>query len=123
MGLDTVILFKAKDGFNFENELPPGFTVQSIPDHLSEEYPEATHELDTNYRYYGDGYERGPWPRIGAALMILFASMGIEKVWYGSDCTGPQEIQPEDVNKISLHYMLNGERPYRGIKQFITPTP
>ena len=45
--------------------------------------------------------------------MILFATEGVERVWYGSDCSGPSEIKPEDVLKTSAYYMANGCRPYR----------
>lgn len=117
MGLDTTIYFRAKPGFTadaLENYLPSGFDVRPIPDYCSYEYPEATHELDTGHRYYGEGYERGPWPHIAAALMILFASEGVERVWYGSDCSGPGEVKPEAVLKTSAYYMANGCRPYRG---------
>lgn len=116
MGLDTTIYFRAKPDFTadaLENYLPSGFDVRPIPDYCDDEYPDATHELDTGHRYYGEGYERGPWPHIAAALMTLFASEGVERVWYGSDCSGPREIKPEDVLKTSAYYMANGCRPYR----------
>lgn len=116
MGLDTTIYFRAKPDFRddaLETYLPSGFTVRPIPDYCQDECPEATHELDTPHRYYGEGYERGPWPHIGAALMVLFATESVERVWYGSDCSGPGEIKPEDVLKVSAHYMANGHRPYR----------
>ena len=115
MGLDTTIYFRAKPGFDvekFDCYLPGGFEMKPIPDYCADEYPDATHELDCGHRYYGEGYERGPWPHIAAALMILFASEGVERVWYGSDCSGPSEIKPEDVLKTSAYYMANGRRPY-----------
>jgi hypothetical protein len=117
MGLDTTIYFRARDDFSsnaLENYMPNGFDVTKIPDYCHDDYPDATHELDTCHRYYGEGYERGPWPHIAAALMILFATEGVERVWYGSDCEGPSEIKPEDVLKTCAHYMAKGCRPYRG---------
>jgi hypothetical protein len=116
MGLDTTIYFRAAPGFSsdkLENYLPAGFDVRPLPDYCSEEYPEATHELDNGCRFYGPHYERGPWPHIAAALMILFATEGVERVWYGSDCAGGAEIKPDDVLKTSAYYMSNGCRPYR----------
>lgn len=116
MGLDTTIYFKAKPGFSdalFETYLPSGFTSKPISDYSADEYPDATHELDSGHRYYSKGYERGPWPYIASALMVLLATKGIERVWYGNDCARASEIKPEDVLEISAHYMANGHRPYR----------
>lgn len=115
MGLDTTIYFRAAPDFdvnNFDASFPPGFTPRPIPDYRADEYPEATHELDTACRYYGEGYGRGPWPHIAAALMVLFATEGVSKVWYGSDCAGPREIEPDEVLRVSAYYMSHGRRPY-----------
>lgn len=119
MGLDVRILFRVRPNFDptesdvFEGNHIVGFDVQDIPDYLKEDNPEATHELDTSYRYYGIGYERGPWPYICGALMILLASKKVDKVWYGSDCGDVHEIDAETILEICSHYMKNGHRPYR----------
>lgn len=115
MGLDVTIYFRAKPGFDadkLDSHLPNGFEVVPIPDYCEAEYPDATHELDTCYRYYGEGYERGPWPHIAAALMILLVSENVERVWHGSDCAGPHEITKEEVLKTCAYYMEHGRRPY-----------
>ncbi len=111
MGLDATIYFQQTDNFELESELPKGFSVTELEDWQKENFPEATHELDNLCRYYNAGYERGNWPQICATLMILHASKGVAKVWYGSEhyiqlCT------PETINQISLHYMQNGRRTY-----------
>lgn len=80
---------------------------------------EATHTVDNGFRYYGIGYERGPWPKICGILMSLFASKNVKRVWYFGDnlpCLTDNNINPitvEDVLEISRHYMTYGERPYR----------
>lgn len=115
MGLDAVIYFRAAQGLDqedLETYLPSGFDMGPAPEHCAEEYPDATHKLDCVCRYYGDGYERGPWPHIAAALMVLFASRGVERVWYGNDGAGPWEIKPGDILRLSEHYMSVGCRPY-----------
>lgn len=118
MGVDTCIYFRASADFSedrLERPLPKIFSIRPLPDYLTADYPDATHELDTCARFYGEGYERGPWPDISAALMILFASDGVERVWYGGDCTDQiAETKPEDVLRISAHFMANGHRPYGG---------
>lgn len=116
MGLDTTIYFRANAEFTedkLEHYLPVGFTVVPMPRYDLAMYPYATHELHTGHRYYGEGYPRGPWPHICAALMILFATESVERVWYGSDCSGPEEIRPADIIRISLYYMGNGRGCYR----------
>jgi hypothetical protein len=118
MGLDTVIYFQAKPDFDldsFDCGFPNGFTVVPADNYLREEYPRVTHRLEGYPRFYGVGYERGPWPEISAALMILFATPGIEGVWYGHDCGGVVEIFPENVLEISEYYMRRGRRPYYGV--------
>ena len=114
MGLDTEILFRCKNAEPaLEDPLLNGFKIVPIGRYMAEECLGATHEIDTGSRYYGPGYERGPWPKIAAVLMELLACEDVEKVWYGSDASTPQEIDADGVCEISRHYMANGQRPYR----------
>jgi len=115
MGLDVEIYFRSKTAEpNLEDALIPGFSIQPISEYMAEDLPEATHEVDCGcMRYYGEHYERGPWPRFAAVLMELLACEDVEKVWYGSDASTPQEINAEGICEISRHYMANGQRPYR----------
>lgn len=74
-----------------------------------------TYSLINPWRYYGPGYERGPWPSIAAVLMALHASPDVEKVWYFGDCSdGDEPFTPQLVQEFSAHYMTEGDRPYRG---------
>lgn len=116
MGLDAVIYIRSKTPEPaMEDPLLPGFTIQPLSGYDAEDMPEATHEVDCGCtRFYGEHYERGPWPRIAATLMELLASEDVEKVWYGSDCEDrAQPIDAAGINAISAHYMAHGQRPYR----------
>jgi hypothetical protein len=113
MGIDAKIYVKTKDGQapDLCDRLPSGFSVlkaeESAPDG-------ATHEINQYHRYYGPGYERGPWPMLAAALMALHAGHNVETVWYFGDChDSDKPFTPERVQEFSAHYMTNGDRPYR----------
>ena len=110
MGIDVRIAVEWKgDGeppspdYAIEGELAEGSSVEG-----------ATHELNSMTRYYGQHYERGPWPYIGAYLLQLVSMPGIARVWYGSDDDSPmEEVTFEWWCQMSRHYWDNGERPYR----------
>lgn len=119
MGIDVNIYFASTDG----NEPTDLYLPESIGN--IEPYTgagDATHEVNSLSRYYGIGYERGPWVQICGVLMSLFASTNVSKVWYCGDGY-PDEHHPvtiDDVLKISRHYMENGERPYRAAFKMLT---
>lgn len=118
MEIDANIYYQSLDGLE-PTDLSLGseswFKIRPLPDYHEES--DATHELYSGVRYYGEHYERGPWPQICAALMQLVASPNVGKVWYtgyysdGRASTHPITI--DDILTLSRHYMLNGERPYR----------
>lgn len=115
MGIDACIYMKLSDGCDeprLERELPAGYQIIRA----NEWAPEgATHEVDQSERYYSEGYARGSWPNLCAALMLLLSSPDVEKVWYGGDCTEtPDECTPETVLRLSTYFMEHGEREYRG---------
>lgn len=65
-------------------------------------------------RYYGPGYERGPWPEIAAYLLTLLADKDVEAVGYGGDSGDHREpVTLEWLTQMNLHYIDNCERPYR----------
>jgi hypothetical protein len=114
MGIDACIYFKTTNGEDpiLRDQLPSECEIRKVGEHACDG---ATHEVYQLWRYYGPGYERGPWPRIAAALMALHASQNIESVWYFGDCDdGAQPFTPERVHEFSAHYMAEGDRPYRG---------
>lgn len=111
MGIDACIEFKVREGAEVPDlYFPEGVTVE--PAHYTD--MGATHEVSTCWRYYGAGYERGPWPEIAAILMKLLASDAVETVWYFGDCSdaGPP-FTVGDLFALTLHYIANAERPYR----------
>ena len=117
MGVDACIYVRTRDGNEPElcDSLPSGCAVQAARAWACEG---ATHEIDQCWRYYGPGYERGPWPSIAAVLMALHASPNVETVWYFGDCSdGDGPFTPERVNEFSAHYMAEGDRPYRGTRR------
>ena len=113
MGIDACIYCKTKDGKEPElcDGMPDGVAIIAADDWAPEG---ATHEIYEPWRYYSPGYERGPWPRIAAALMALHACENVETVWYFGDCSETDApFTPERVQEYSAHYMTNGDRPYR----------
>ena len=118
MGIDAQIAFKAQGSIELERDLPIGYEITTAREYVSSgdgKAPGATHEIRTMERYYGPGYERGSWPRLCGALMLLHACPAVEKVWYGGDCDySIPECTVDDVLQISRHFMEHGERPYRG---------
>ena len=113
MGIDARIYFKTCNGGEptLCNTLPEDCSMGLAGDSVCEG---STHEIYQHWRYYGPGYERGPWPRIAAVLMALHASKDVEAVWYFGDCSeGDEPFTPQRVQEFSAHYMANGDRPYR----------
>ena len=111
MGINACIYVKTSDGQepNTCDSLPLGCSVIA-----TEFFEGATHEIDQRFRYYGHGYERGPWPSIAAVLMALHAAPNVETVWYFGDCVdGDEPFTRESVLEFSMHYMTVGDRPYR----------
>lgn len=69
-------------------------------------------KVRTLHRYYGPGYERGPWPILRAMIAFLKAHDCI--VHYGSDSGDTMEIATDDwIATMDKHWASNGGRPYR----------
>jgi hypothetical protein len=109
MGIDLRIVVRAKAGYS-----PPS------PERVGGQFCESgyfagyTHELSSLTRYYGPGYERGPWPDIAATLLELLADENIEDVGYGGD--SDEYVEPVTLawlTQMNLHYIDNADRPYR----------
>ena len=113
MGIDAEIAFRATGPIELDWELPPGYTITPASDYTRERLGlEITHQVDCLSRYYEEDYERGHWPQLCAALMLLHACPSIDQVYYGGDCggVGLLECSPERVAEISLHFMRRGNR-------------
>lgn len=107
MGLDVQIYFKTKTGDDpdLPDWLPNDFNLYKA----DEDSPVgATHEIQTCVRFYGVGYERGPWPLISSVLMTLLACKDIEVVWYDSDSEGVEDMEvmtPKYLSELTGHYL------------------
>jgi hypothetical protein len=121
MGLDVEIFVKLKDASRPLHQLDADFALpEGYKFRIGTMYNGATHRIYTLDRYYGKTYERGPWPTICGVLMKLIQDPNVEKVWYMSDCSIPDDLDltneaPTDIAEvldISKHYMVNGTRPY-----------
>lgn len=118
MGIDVQIYFEA-DGEPTDLRIMCDGEVVLANDYERGFGP--THKILSLTRYYGPGYERGPWPEICGTLMSLFASTNVKRVWYfGDNLDMMLPISVDDVLSISRHYMLNGERPYRTKAQVVS---
>lgn len=62
--------------------------------------------VDTMARYYGPGYERGPWPDIYGAIRTLQAAFPEAKVFYGGDTSDDGiECTDEYLAEIWEHFL------------------
>ena len=112
VGIDACVYFKTASGHEPDLSDPLPRCCDIVKAHRSE-LEGATHRIENNWRYYGPGCERGNWPEIAAALMVLHACADIETVWYfGDNLDSADPFTPEDVATISMHYMMVGHRPY-----------
>lgn len=113
MGVDAEIWIET-DGEPEDLWAPEGFYLQEAGEY--EKQLGYTHEVWSGARYYGIGYERGPWPVICGVLMSLLASPNVKRVLYfgdNRDMEGVEQLTAEEVIRISAHYMKHGERPHR----------
>jgi hypothetical protein len=63
-------------------------------------------EFATLGRYYGVGYERGPWPQIYAAIRCMQTAFPDAQVFYGDDTGGDcQPVTDELLTKIWDHFL------------------
>lgn len=113
MGIDVEIYFELLDG-----DVPPLSLFESGVSKYPAVAPEgATHEISSFVKYYGIGYERGPWPQICADLMTLMQAPNIGRVWYSGDhINSPEGMAPtssDDICDLVRHYIQHGHRPYR----------
>lgn len=90
------------------------------PDLGFDEYePAQTIEVSTFWRYYGKGYERGPWPEIKEMGDWLAMMLGeTAEVRYGGDSADEWEYLtpwPEVRTENDAHYEAVGHEPYRAM--------
>lgn len=76
------------------------------------EFPRV--EVYTLTRYYGPGYERGPWPIIFGAIVTLQAAFPNASVYYGSDSDDDGLLVTEEfLDEMWQHYLGPNGQDYR----------
>jgi hypothetical protein len=121
MGVDVQILIRRKAGSGLpDNDSRVEGYFAPLEGWEVEDYPFADAGLSSMTRYYGGGYERGPWPDICARLLNLMAHPGVEGVWYFGDNRGGYEeydrVTLGKLGEMNAHYVANGHEPYCGAK-------
>lgn len=72
-------------------------------------------KMNTLCRYYGIGYERGPFPQFFAFWHWLRANLKDCIIWYGGDSgVGLDRLEIEQVFELLWHWTKVGYQPYRG---------
>ena len=69
------------------------------------------------WRYWGPGYERGPWFDISGVLMTAMGMTGLE-VYYGSDCEEITLMTPERMAEYWRHFCGPNGADYRRVHKF-----
>lgn len=114
MGVSASIYFRVREGSDLDvDAIPFNDRYCTLVDaNPNDAPPTATHKLKNEWRWYDETYNRGWWPDIAVALMILLATPDVETVWYGPDTISPlgddHVITPERVAGLNLHFMRHG---------------
>jgi len=121
MGVDAMIFVHTTDGCDPKVGFPPNnVSFRDCEDEsgLADAIEKSdglrpTHEVRNHWRYYGPGYERGPWPDIASLILYLLAAENVDAVWYDGDSGwGSVRIDRERLEEINDHWIKNGNRPY-----------
>lgn len=67
-------------------------------------------------RFYGEGYERGPWGKICSTLSFLLLCPNVEAVYYGGDsCVLDHScgVTFDTLRETTAHWCSDGTNPYR----------
>lgn len=108
MGIDAAIYISVADEYGQElDDLADGVFTRRVtdPDDAADAPRGATHEVIVPWRYYDDGYERGPWPLLAGVLMALLANPHIHAVWYGGDHVTPGRFSRDRLVELTDHYL------------------
>ena len=106
-------LTAVEEFFNARSNI--GYAAEAVLTVDDEEWfssPRVT--VDTMSRYYGPGYERGPWPDIYGAIRVLQAAFPEAKVFYGGDTSDDGiECTDEYLAEIWEHFLGPHGNDYR----------
>jgi len=85
------------------------------------------YSVATTHRYYGPGYERGPWPEIAGILEWLRRQPEVSELRYGGDSGGCEDLElvtPGLLESLWAHWAKVGGVPYsRGRDTSTAPVP
>lgn len=75
------------------------------------------YEISSLTRYYGEGYERGPFIYIyGFIHFLIFYFKEYDlTIFYGGDCSDYISEIKDGLKSIMEHFVKNGNSPYTGI--------
>lgn len=63
--------------------------------------------------YYGQGYERGRWPRILHSILGALSNPRVAKVWYGSDDGGEFDlVTPYFIETETRRWVAYNTKPF-----------
>ncbi len=121
MGVDVQIYIKVRDGASLpENDSRVEGEFYELGEWEAEDFPFANAGLSSMTRYYGVGYERGPWPDICALLLYLLMHPDVLSVWYCGDHREAHReydlVTLDVLNTMNAHYVATGHTGYGGNK-------
>ena len=114
MGIDCKIAFVSLED-ELDIYLPGGCEIVKSAQYYKDEVDQSvTHVIENPWRYYGIGYERGPWPEISNVLLRLDECKEVGSIWYGGDSGGFYRLVDRYyVAMLTIHHMTYKEKPYR----------
>lgn len=127
MGMDTRIVMRTASPISEEKLKLAGYDLAAaLPDlfararHYNErktiELNGNVYEIDIWCRYYGPGYERGPFPLIYAALLWLKNRFPECRLYYFGDSYELDEVSEMSVGRLQeflQHWLDVGNQPYQ----------
>ena len=139
MGVDAIIYFNVVDGTSDDQikdlDYRSGDALQSIIWNLpgkptrcdkyepnikpnDSPYDEAIpldglYQLNIWCSFYGEGYERGPWPELYGCIEWLRMQPIVSDVWYGGDCGGKfKRMDRSATDEMWGYFARVGRLPY-----------
>ncbi len=125
MGLDVMLWTADPPAPEFGARLSEEFAKAFTAEHTfttgaaPRVYPslDADGHVNTLWRYYGPGYERGPWPEIRRCIDWLMAATEGEGRYCSDALTYERGEAPiltrDDLDEIQRHWDEHGNEPYR----------
>ena len=115
-GTDHFWVNQGKDGFEPQHALEIVDEFGQDGDSIYPKYGEQLIQVNTTDRYYGEGYERGPFPTWYMVAKWLEVRIPNSEVYYGGDSSGvlAEKFDDKRREKMFRHFAKVGGKPYRG---------